>query len=98
MDKAKESYLQAMQIDPDDPELRLSLGVLYILQGNEDAAIEELEYAIELDAQIATAHANLALAYAMAGRFEEADEQLQLAIVQGYRNADIIRERIDNLR
>lgn len=97
-DKAEEMYNQALSLAPDYAELHASLGALYIFQGKSDEAVAALEKAIQLDRSLAVAHANLAMAYASIERFEEADKELKLAVVMGYRNGDVIRERIDSLR
>lgn len=96
--KAMELYLQAMEIDPDYAELNSSLGSLYILEDEPETAIYYFNRAIELDPGLAVAYGNGALAYALAGDFEMAEEFLEKSIARGYANADIIRERIDALR
>lgn len=97
-DKAEECYVKASQIEPEYAQLHSSLGSLYILKNEPKKAIESFNKALELDSSIAVAYGNGALAYAMDGRYEEADEMLEQAIVLGYKNADVIRERIDNLK
>lgn len=96
--KAMELYLQALEIDPDYAELNSSLGSLYILEDEPETAIYYFNRAIELDPSLAVAYGNGALAYALAGDFEMAEEFLEKSIARGYANADIIRERIDALR
>jgi Flp pilus assembly protein TadD len=93
-DKAEECYLEAMSIDPEDPELYVSLGALYIYKGEAETAIEHLRHAIEIDPQIPAAHANFALALAMTGDFEAAETQLKTAVAMGYENGKVIRDRI----
>ncbi|MBQ7925202.1 MAG: tetratricopeptide repeat protein [Lachnospiraceae bacterium] len=96
--KAKELYIQGLEIDPNYAELNSSLGSLYILENDPEMAIHCFDRAIELDPSLAVAYGNGALAYALIGDFETADEYLEKAIVRGYTNADIIKERIDALR
>jgi tetratricopeptide (TPR) repeat protein len=97
-DKAEESYKAALQIQPDYPELHASLGSLALHRGEFEAAIPHLERAIELQDNLPVGHANLAMGYASVGRFEEADKELKKAIIQGYKNGSVIRERIDDLK
>lgn len=68
------------------------------MEGNAEAAIPYFEKAIEADPQLEVAYGNGALAYAMIGDFEKAEEYLNHAILLGYENADVIRERIEALR
>ncbi|MBE5883232.1 MAG: tetratricopeptide repeat protein [Lachnospiraceae bacterium] len=95
---AMELYLQAMEINPDYPELNSSLGSLYVLENDPETAIYYFNRAVELDPSLAVAYGNGALAYAMAGDFEMAEEYLEMSITRGYENAEIIRERIEALR
>ncbi|MEL6488963.1 MAG: tetratricopeptide repeat protein [Cyanobacteria bacterium J06621_3] len=97
-DNAEASYKKALELEPNYAELHASMGALAIFQNKPEEAVEHLERSVELDDSLAVAHSNLALAYAAAGRFDEADASLQQAIVRGYQDADIIKERIDELR
>ena len=97
-DKAEASYTKALELEPNYAELHASMGALAIFQNKPEKAVEHLERSIELDDSLAVAHSNLALAYATAGRFDDADAALQQAIIRGYQDADIIKERIDELR
>lgn len=97
-DQAIAHYQKALDINPKYAEAHSSLGTLYLLQGDAQAAIDKFETAIKLNPNLAVAHGNLALAYATANRFEDADASLRQSIVLGYKNADVIRERIDQLK
>lgn len=96
--KASRSYAKAFKLAPDDPELRASMGALALFQGRYDEAVKHLKRATELDDSLAVAHSNLALAYAAVGRFNDADEELRKAVVRGYRQPQVIKDRIERLR
>jgi tetratricopeptide (TPR) repeat protein len=97
-DAASECYATALKLAPDYAELHASAGVLAIFQEDYKKAIELLERSIELDDSLPVAHSNLAIAYATVGRFSEADQELKKAIIRGYHQPEIIRERINQLR
>jgi tetratricopeptide (TPR) repeat protein len=59
---------------PRDPELRLSLGRLYLALDQGDAALSELEEAARLDPELAPAHTLLGFEYAYRGRIARARE------------------------
>ena len=94
-DKAMELYQEGLEIDPDYPELNSSIGTLYLLLDDAQAAIPYFE---KEDSTLAVTYGNAALAYAMTGDFETAEEYLDIAKSKGYTNADIIQERIDALK
>lgn len=98
LDKAMETYKKALEIEPDYANLNSSIGTLYIVMDQPQEAIICFKKAIESDASLAVTYGNLALAYALAGDFENADAQMENAIRHGYENADMIKEKIDTLR
>lgn len=70
--RIKGFFERAKSIAPDVPEVRLGLGSFYLLApdiagGNIDKAIEELECAVQLAPNFATANARLAQAYKKIG-------------------------------
>ena len=91
-------YQLALKLAPDYAELHASMGALAIYQSDFDTAVTHLEEAVELDDSLPVAHSNLALAYASVGRFDDADAELKKAIIRGYHQPEVIRERIDELR
>ena len=97
-DQAATWYTKALELAPEYAELNASMGALAIYQGDYQTAISHLERAIELDDALAVAHSNLALAYATVGRFDEADDELKKAVVRGYHQPEVIRQRIEQLR
>jgi tetratricopeptide (TPR) repeat protein len=97
-DKAEECYKKAMEINPKDPELWSNLGSLHMQKGENDKAITEFEKAIELNNNMAVTHGSYALALAIAGRYEDADKALDRARELNYKNADVIQEKINELK
>jgi TolB-like protein/class 3 adenylate cyclase/Flp pilus assembly protein TadD len=78
-EQAKNDTQQAMQLSPRDPESptrRLSLGMAELGLGNFDAAIVEYQKSIDAGAHSFIPYANLAAAYALEGKTEEAKSAL----------------------
>jgi tetratricopeptide (TPR) repeat protein len=80
----KEFFEKAKAIAPDLPEVRLGLGSFYlfapkIFGGNIDKAIIELESAVKLAPDFATANARLAQAYKNKGILEKYDFYIKRA-------------------
>lgn len=98
LDLAEEAYLIALDLNPNYAQLHSSLGSLYIIKDEPEKAIEAFEYAIQLDPYIGVTYGNAALAYAMIGDFDNAEVYLKKSKFLGYKNYDIIKERIDSLR
>jgi Flp pilus assembly protein TadD len=59
--------------DPDDPDVLARRGVIYRVQGLYEEAETDLKAAIELDGDLAYAHAALGVLYDSKRRFEEAE-------------------------
>ena len=97
-DEAEKLYSTALDLAPDYAELHASMGALAIYQDDYKAAVNHLERAVELDDTLAVAHSNLAFAYATVGRFDEADKELKKAVIRGYHQPEVIKERIEQLR
>jgi tetratricopeptide (TPR) repeat protein len=97
-DQAASLYSKALELAPDYPELHASMGALAIYQDDPQTAVDHLERAVELDDTLAVAHSNLAVAYATVGRFDDAEKELKAAIVRGYHQPEVVRERIERLR
>ena len=62
------------------------------------AAIEYFNKAIKTDPNLAVAWGNCALAYAMTGDFEKADAYLNTSIQKGYKNAETMKQLIEEER
>lgn len=97
-EEAERCYRKALEIDPDYAQAYASLGALLIIRDDGAGAVPVLEKAVALDGSLAISHANLALAYALDGRFDDADASLKRALARGYENGATIRDRIRELR
>lgn len=98
-DKAESCYRKALELNPDYPELYTSLGALHLTHTMKfEEAIIFLEKAIELDPGQAVAYANMSLAQASVGKFEEAERYLVKATMKGYRNTATVKRMIENLK
>ena len=98
-DKAASCYEKAISLDPGYAETYTSLGALHLTHTMQfEQAVHYLEKAIALDPGQAIAYANMAIAKASLGFFDEADALLRQAVMKGYRNAKNARQMIDNLR
>lgn len=77
-------FLKAKALAPQIPEVRMGLGTFYLLApaivgGDLDKAIEELELAVKIAPQFATANARLAQAYQKKGDLQKYNFHLQRA-------------------
>lgn len=75
-------FLKAKELSPDLPEVHLGLGTFYLLApaivgGNLDKAFQELELAVKIAPEFATANARLAQAYRKKGNLERCNFYLQ---------------------
>lgn len=91
--KAEKNYKKAIQLNPKKGEAYASLGALYLGQKNYDAAIENLKKATEFEPKLAVPHANLAIAYALAGKKAESDAEFAVAEELKCENLDEFRQR-----
>ena len=69
---AEAALANAQRLEPENPVVLANLGILHATKGNLSAAIEALTRAIALDPSLLEARFNLALAYARAGRRDDA--------------------------
>lgn len=72
-------YRQALQRQPNAPDLHYNLAVALDSQGELDAAIAEYQTALQLQPEFAEAHGNLANSYALKGKRLEAHIHFQKA-------------------
>lgn len=91
--KAEENYKKAVQMTPKKGEAYASLGSLYLGQKKYSGAIENLQKATEFEPKLAVPHANLAVAYALAGRKAESEAEFSIAEELKCENLDEFRLR-----
>ena len=96
-DEAETQYRASIALDPRYAHAHASLGALHLHRDETDEAVAILEEAVAIDDSLAVAHANLALAYGFAGRHSDAQASLRKAILRGYTNAPVVRERLRQL-
>src|SRR5688572_2275333 len=78
---AEETYLKALKLQPDNPDLLYSLGGgLYFAIGRWDDAIRYMKRCIELDPLKPISHLNLGNILSHAGRYDEATTYLKKAL------------------
>ncbi len=97
LDEAERCIRKSLSIAPDYVFAQVALGTVYIDKGIADRAIEILEKAIVSEPRISVFHANLAVAYATGGRFDEARVSLNQATALGYKDWRITQRQIDKL-
>ncbi len=71
---------KAVALDDKDAVAYFALGRVYMLRGEHDASIAELEMALALNPSFAQAYHGLGFALALSGRLEEAAEALDKAV------------------
>ena len=94
-EKAKQSYLKAIEILPDNPEAYSSLLVIEMIEGNDSKAVEYGEKAWALRKDLASIPANLAIAYHYLGDNAKRDEYLKHAKRLKYPRIEVLQEIID---
>ena len=71
---------KALALDDKDPVAYFALGRVYMMRGEHDASVGELEKALDLSPSFAQAHHGLGFALVLSGRLEEGAEELYKAI------------------
>jgi serine/threonine-protein kinase len=79
-ERAKEAIQAALALDPDDPDVRISLASMYAETGKTDEAIRELRAALKRRPTNDGAHRRLAIALRDQGHPEEALQEYQQAL------------------
>lgn len=74
------TYQQAINLDPFNPQLRISLGGIFYSLANWDEAINQFGLAVQLKPDLANAHYNLSAAFREKGDFEKAANAMETAL------------------
>jgi len=74
------AYQQAINLDPFNPQLRISLGGIFYSLANWDEAINQFGLAVQLKPDLANAHYNLSAAFREKGDFEKAANAMETAL------------------
>lgn len=96
--ESRASYEQALKLAPNHALSYAYLGALDMRENNPEAAIKHLLRAVELNDSIDSFHADLAVAYATAGRFDDAEEAKKKAAARGYSRMADLEAHIEQLR
>jgi tetratricopeptide (TPR) repeat protein len=94
---AASAYLAALSVNPFEPLALFNLGNVHLRRRESDSAIAYYRRAIALDRALAPAHANLARAYAAAGRLDLGMAELEWALELSPADPEI-REMLAQLR
>ena len=95
------SYEQAIQLEPANPILRVTLGSVHVRRGNNDEAISLFSAAIGLKSDYANAYYNLANAYRLKGNKDLAIKAYEAAIKytpQDSSDLDKVKTELQNLK
>ncbi len=95
--EAARLFRRAVEMEPDDPTLRLSLGIALNRAGDSRAALPELEEAARLDPALAQAHDAIGAILERAGRDREAIDRYRAAVEHAPDAEDTHRRLADAL-
>ncbi len=77
---AMEYYAVALNLEPDDPNLWVNMGILHSKRGDVTTAAKAFENALEIDQNNARGHYNLGAAYDQMDKYEEAIQEYKRAL------------------
>jgi len=77
---ALQELLQAVKLDPRNPDIHLELGLAYMGRGNLSTAESELKKALELKPNYAAVYNNLGLLYLRQKKWQEAEKYFKKAL------------------
>lgn len=89
---------EALTSYPRSARLYAKLGRLSLMKDYPERAVENLQSSICLNPDAPGPYADLAWAFASLGRFDEAESSYQTAVWLGYKEANILRQRLANLK
>ena len=97
LDKAKDSYEFASELEPGNPQYFSSLATVHVAEGSYNDAIDTAMEALDLDENHASALATLAICYGIQDNSLMHKHYTDLAVENGY-SADKIKETIKALK
>lgn len=92
LEKARASYVAAIEIEPENKEAFSSLAMIEIMEENYQQAVEYGEKAWNMDREDPAVTANLALAYHYNGQIAQRDSCIDRAEKLGYRKVAELKE------
>lgn len=98
--EARRAYQEALVLQPGNPRILTNLGVSHIMAGEPGDAEPILRQAVQQPGAPAEARQNLAIALALQGRFDEAEqiERVDLAPAQAAQNMQYLRGLLSDPR
>lgn len=94
-EKARERFLEAIEVAPDVPEAYNGVGVTYKSRNQHEEALHWYKKSLAVDPDFGDAYYNMACVYALAGERTLALRYLQIAAMNGYATAEGIDEDSD---
>ncbi|MDF1566102.1 MAG: tetratricopeptide repeat protein [Deltaproteobacteria bacterium] len=94
-EKARERFMEAIEIDPSYAEGYNGIGVTYALRRDWDEAASWYQRSIGTNPDIGDAYYNLACAYAQTGKADLAVRYLRIAVLNGYSETTNLKEDPD---
>ena len=94
------AYNTAIQLDPDNPELRLNLGGVYFAAGDYLSAANQFRQATTLKPDYANARYNFALSLVALGELQQAKTELEvtkLLLPEGSEDRKVVENEIQNI-
>jgi Flp pilus assembly protein TadD len=88
-DEARRAYQEALAVRPDDPGVLTNLGVSHLMAGEPADAEAILRQASALPGAPPEARQNLAIAIALQGRFDEAEQLERIDLPPGVASANV---------
>ena len=89
-DSAFVYFRKASQLDPNNSNISLNLGIQFHLRAQYDSAIHYIQNAIRINPKNAKAYFDLACSYALTNKPEQAVLYLRQAFERGFRNYDFL--------
>lgn len=89
LDKARDSYEFAIELNPNNAQYPSSLGTICVAEGDYDAAIDYAQAALSIDDRFSQALATMSICYGLLNNAQLHKHYLDLAIGAGYKHEKI---------